>query len=63
VWEETYEQCYYELVDAMYSIAGMQERLTAFFLRQNEELVKEVVGVYEKHEYYISTQVQNLRIF
>lgn len=39
-WEETYEHCYYELIDAMYNISGMQDRLITPFIKQNEDLIK-----------------------
>lgn len=62
LWEKAYYNCYYELIEAMYNIAGLQERLT-YFIHGNEDLIKEVVGMYEKHVHYISTLVQNAKLY
>ena len=62
LWDKTYENCYYELIDGLYSVAGFQERLS-FFERNNEDLIKEIVGECERHSYYISTQIQRINLY
>jgi hypothetical protein len=60
-WEKTFAQCYYEIVDALYTIAGLVDRL-AGFMKNNEKFIRTIVGVCETHENYIAEEYNTLKL-
>ena len=44
-WNYAFDQCYYEFIDALFSISGLQVRLQCF-LKNNETNIKEIAGMF-----------------
>jgi hypothetical protein len=58
-WERTYIDCYYEIIESLFLISGLSERLSSF-LKVNEKLIKNIVGICETHHNYVAEKFAQL---